>query len=164
MSQQTPRRSRRSQPFVPTPIGPSDVSELTWVGDEIASAPTVGERDVPGDVILDENRDWMNHYFSAFTRPMPTKGIVGGRKGKAVASDLRFSVGDTVIVQGLHRETHVGAIAALWEVSADSEEDGDDVETFQCALVHWFLQHKDMKHSERLLQDVRGFAREQGLN
>ncbi|KAG9004212.1 Origin recognition complex, subunit 1 [Tulasnella sp. 427] len=143
MSQATPsRRSRRNEIFIPTPSKPSSSTTHTWIDEPIYTRPTRLEDDLPQGTDVQEDSEWETNFYRAFLRERSAnqKG-----KGKARApQEEEFAVGESVIVNGYFKDTHVAVIIALLDV----KEKGSDEEAAefvgQMALVHWFLRPKEL--------------------
>ena len=148
MSQSTPtRRSRRSEIFIPTPSKQNSTAlHDTWIDDPLGILATQPDRDLTTDQELDEDFNWKTYFYKGFTRRKPSNSAFKG-KGKAKASDEEeFAVGDTILVRGSFKETHVGVIAALWEVCPEDDDEDEDASdgSSKIALVHWFLKPREL--------------------
>ncbi len=145
MSLTPARRSRRDQPVVQSPSKPKNPHEKleeSWLGQPILSRLTRPSEDLPFDEELpDEDDEWTTHFYEGFKR------TILRREGK---EEEEYSVGDTILVKGLFKDTHVGVIIALWSVTREEEER-------PYVMLHWFLKPKQLPKTgtPRAHRDVR---------
>ncbi|KAG8904591.1 Origin recognition complex, subunit 1 [Tulasnella sp. 403] len=137
MSIATPtRRSRGTQPFIPTPSKPSAGVVDLWDGDPIFTRPTRPSSDYPPEHGDDDENEFETRFYKAFTRHYQGSQA----RARAQPADRTYAIGDTIFVRGFFKETHVGVITALWDVRG--KRAGDEATPF--FQVHWFLKPREL--------------------
>ncbi|KAG8857205.1 Origin recognition complex, subunit 1 [Tulasnella sp. 330] len=149
MSTSTPlRRSRRSQPFVPSPSKPaggaSSSSSATefWVGEPTYTRQTRSKGDwFDGDELEEDDQERETRFYHAFKRRVSK--FAKKSKAQAETETTEFHVGDTVLIKASVRATHVAVIMAMWEV-VELDEDGKDDAVTMLAQIYWFLKPEQL--------------------
>uniref|UniRef100_A0A0W0EUB6 Origin recognition complex subunit 1 n=1 Tax=Moniliophthora roreri TaxID=221103 RepID=A0A0W0EUB6_MONRR len=156
----TPRRSRRGQPIVMSPSKSTRGKQATWVSEPAYKRTLEPELDLfPAELEKwreerqedeDEDEDMDNGSQTRFynelqvTQPSFTSNRKG--KGKALAEEVTYRIGDTVLVETFNymrmarKVPNVAIIVDMWETDYEGPEETGKMKV----LVHWFVRPSEL--------------------
>ncbi|KAG8947090.1 Origin recognition complex, subunit 1 [Tulasnella sp. 419] len=156
----TPRRSRRGQHFVSSEKLTSGKFRDLWTDEPLLTRPTQRPKETQDqDDDFNEEEDLRTTFYPSFTRRPLRRTMGKGRTRDPDDDDIRFEIGDTIIINGGNRSANdsVAVITAFWQVeSVEKDMTQDELEFNMKAQIHWFIRQNQRPTNSAPRDDMEG--------